>query len=58
LVEHQNQGGEGFLSLGHKTGSYDLMIWASKLSRRFFGLSLKTKRVSICQLRHKTDGRM
>jgi hypothetical protein len=30
LVEPQNQGGEGFLSLGLKTGSSGLVIWASK----------------------------
>jgi hypothetical protein len=31
---------------------------ASKSSRRFLGMCLKIKRVSICRLRHKTDGRM
>jgi hypothetical protein len=30
LVEPENQGGGGFLGLGLKTGSYDLMIWTSK----------------------------
>jgi hypothetical protein len=30
LVKPQNQGGEGFLGLGHKTGSYGLVIWSSK----------------------------
>jgi hypothetical protein len=30
LVEPQNQGGGGFPSLDLKTGSSDLMIWASK----------------------------
>jgi hypothetical protein len=30
LVETQNQGGGGFPSLGLKTGSSDLVIWASK----------------------------
>jgi hypothetical protein len=30
LVEPQNQGGGGFLGLGLKTGSYDLVIWTSK----------------------------
>jgi hypothetical protein len=30
LVEPQNQGGEGFPSLGLKTGSSGLVIWASK----------------------------
>jgi hypothetical protein len=56
LVEPQNQGGGGFLSLGLKTGSSGLVIWASKSPRRFLGLGLKTKQVSICRLRHKTDG--
>jgi hypothetical protein len=31
LVEPQNQGGGGFFGLGLKTGSYGLVIWASKL---------------------------
>jgi hypothetical protein len=56
LVEPQNQGGGGFLGLGLKTGSSDLVIWASKSPRRFLGLGLKTKWASICQLRHKIDG--
>jgi hypothetical protein len=30
LVEPPNQGGGGFFSLGLKTGSYGLLIWASK----------------------------
>jgi hypothetical protein len=30
LVEPQNQGGGGFPSLGLKTGSYGLVIYASK----------------------------
>jgi hypothetical protein len=33
LVEPQNQGGGGFLSLGLKTGSSGLMIWALKSPR-------------------------
>jgi hypothetical protein len=33
LVEPQNQGSGGFPGLGLKTGSYDLVIWASKLLR-------------------------
>jgi hypothetical protein len=45
LVEPQNQGGGGFPSLGLKTGSSSLVIWASKSLRRFLGLGLKTKRV-------------
>jgi hypothetical protein len=57
LVEPQNQGGGGFLSLGLKTGSYGLMICASKSFRRFLDLSLKTKQATVCRLRHKTDGR-
>jgi hypothetical protein len=30
LVEPQNQGGVGFSSLGLKTSSFSLVIWASK----------------------------
>jgi hypothetical protein len=30
LVEPQNKGGGGFPSFGLKTGSFDLVIWASK----------------------------
>jgi hypothetical protein len=56
LVEPQNQGGGGFPSLGLKTGSSGLVIWASKSPRRFLGLGLKTKWASVCRLRHKTDG--
>jgi hypothetical protein len=56
LVEPQNQGGGGFSGLGLKTGSFSLMIWASKSPRRFLGLGLKTKQDLICRLRHKTDG--
>jgi hypothetical protein len=57
LVEPQNQGGGGFPSLGLKTGSSGLVIWASKSPRRFLGLGLKTMQASVCWLRHKTDGR-
>jgi hypothetical protein len=56
LVEPQNQGGGGFSGLGLKTGSSGLVIWASKSPRQFFGLDLKTKRASVCRLRHKIDG--
>jgi hypothetical protein len=56
LVEPQNQCGGGFSGLGLKTGSYGLMIWASKSPRRFLGLGLKTKQVSVCRFCHKTDG--
>jgi hypothetical protein len=40
LVEPQNQGGGGFSDLGLKTGSFGLVIWASKSPRQFFGLCL------------------
>jgi hypothetical protein len=56
LVEPQNQGGGGFPGLGLKTGSFGLVIWASKSSRWFLGLGLKIKWASVCWLRHKTDG--
>jgi hypothetical protein len=56
LVEPQNQGGGGFPGLGHKTGSFGLVIWVSKSPRRFLGLGLKTKWASVCRLLHKTDG--
>jgi hypothetical protein len=55
LVELQNQDGGGFPGLGLKIGSSGLVIWASKLPRRFLSLGLKTKWASICRLRHKTD---
>jgi hypothetical protein len=47
LVEPQTQCDEGFPSLGLKTGSYDLMIWALKSPRRFPGLGLKTGSYSL-----------
>jgi hypothetical protein len=56
LVEPQNQGDGGFPGLSLKTGSFGLVIWASKSPRRFLGLGLKTKQVSVCRLHHKTDG--
>jgi hypothetical protein len=56
LVEPQNQGGGGFPGLGLITDSSGLVIWASKLPRRFLGLGLKTKWVLVCRLRHKTNG--
>jgi hypothetical protein len=56
LVEPQNQGGEGFLGLGIKTGNSSLVIWVSKSPRRFLDLGLKTKQASVCRLRHKTNG--
>jgi hypothetical protein len=43
LIEPQNQGGGGFPGLGLKTGSSDLVIFASKSPRRFLGLCLKIK---------------
>jgi hypothetical protein len=55
LVEPQNQSGGGFFGLGLKTGSFGLVIFASKSSRRFLGLGLKTKQASVCRLRHKTN---
>jgi hypothetical protein len=56
LVESQNQGGGGFPDLSFKTDSSGLVIWASKLLRRFLDLGLKTKWDSVYRLRHKTDG--
>jgi hypothetical protein len=56
LVEPQNQGGGGFFGLGLKTDRFSLVIWVLKLLRQFFGLVLKIKCASVCQLRHKTDG--
>jgi hypothetical protein len=48
----------GFPSLGLKTGSCGLVIWPTKSPRRFFGLGLKTKRVMVHRLCHKTNSRM
>jgi hypothetical protein len=48
----------GFPYLGLKTGSYGLVIWASKSPCQFLGLSIKTKRPIVCRLCHKTDGTM
>jgi hypothetical protein len=56
LVEPQNQGGGGFPCLGLKTGSFGLVISASKSPRWFLGLGLKTNWASVCRLRHKTGG--
>jgi hypothetical protein len=42
--------------LGLKTGSSDLVIWASKSPRQFLGLCLKIKQTSVYRLRHKTNG--
>jgi hypothetical protein len=56
LVELQNQGGGGFPGLGLKTGISGLVIWTSKLLRRFLGLGLKTKRNSVYRLCYKSDG--
>jgi hypothetical protein len=56
LVEPQNQGGGGFPGLCLKTSNCGLVIWATKSSRRFLGLDLKTKQVSVCRLHHKPDG--
>jgi hypothetical protein len=46
----------GFPGLDLKTGSYGLVIWASKSPRRFLGLGLKTMQALVCRLRHKIDG--
>jgi hypothetical protein len=43
LVEPQSQGGGGFPGLGLKTGSFGVVIWASKSPRRCLGLCLKIK---------------
>jgi hypothetical protein len=51
-------GGFRFPDLGLKTSSYGLVIWISKLPRRFLSLDFKTKRVTVCRLHHKTDGMM
>jgi hypothetical protein len=56
LVEPQNQGGGGLPGLGLKTGSFGLVICASKSPRQFLGFGLKTKQASVYRLRHKTDG--
>jgi hypothetical protein len=46
----------GFPSLGLKTGSYGLVIWASKSPQWFLGLALKTMQASVCRLLHKING--
>jgi hypothetical protein len=56
LFEPQNQSGGGFPGLCLKTDSFGLVICASKSPRRFHGLGIKTKWVSVCRLRHKIDG--
>jgi hypothetical protein len=56
LLESQNQGGGGFLSLGLKTGRFGLVIWASKSLRWFLSLGLRTKWTSVCRLYCKIDG--
>jgi hypothetical protein len=43
LVEPQNQGDGGFSSLGLKTDSSGLVIWASKSPQWFLSLGLKSK---------------
>jgi hypothetical protein len=55
LIEPQNQCGGWFSGLGLKTGSFDLVILASKSPRLFLGLGIKTKQASVCRLHHKTD---
>jgi hypothetical protein len=56
LVEPQNQGGGGFSGLGLETGSFDLVIWASKSPRQFLDFGLKSMQASVCWLYHKTYG--
>jgi hypothetical protein len=51
-------GGGWFLGLDLKTDNFSLVIWALKSPQRFLGLGLKIKRDTVCQLRHKADGRM
>jgi hypothetical protein len=48
----------GFSGLGLKTNSCGLVIWPKKSLRWFVGLGLKTMWAMVCQLRHKTNGRM
>jgi hypothetical protein len=55
LAEPQNQCGGGFPGLSLKIDIFGVVIWASKSPRQFFGLGLKTKWASVCQLRRKTD---
>jgi hypothetical protein len=57
LVESQNQC-RRFLDFGLKTDSSCLVIYASKSPRRFLVLGIKIKQATVCQLRHKTDGKM
>jgi hypothetical protein len=45
LLEPQNQDGGGFPGLDLKTGSSDLVIWASKSPRRFLNLVSKSSRL-------------
>jgi hypothetical protein len=48
---------EGFLDWASKSEATVLVILASKSPRRFLGLDLKIKQVTVYWLRHKTDGR-
>jgi hypothetical protein len=57
LVEPQNQCGGGFTDLSLKIDNYDLVICVLKSPQWFLDLGLKTKQATVCQLRHKTDGR-
>jgi hypothetical protein len=47
-----------FPGLGLKTGSYSLVIWASKSPRWFLSLGLKTKWATVCRSRHKINEKM
>jgi hypothetical protein len=56
LVEPQNQGGGWFPGLGLKTGSYGLVIWASKSLRQFLGLGLKPSMLQFVGCATKLTG--
>jgi hypothetical protein len=48
---------DGFSRFDLKTDRYNLVIWASKSSRRFLGLCLKIKQATIYRFCHKTNWR-
>jgi hypothetical protein len=57
-LSHKTKLVEDFFGLGLKTGSYGLVILASKSPRRFLGLGLKIKWATVCRFHHKIDGRV
>jgi hypothetical protein len=57
VVWYQNRW-VGFPGLSIKTGSFGLVICASKSPRQFLDLGLKTKRAIVCWWHHKTGGGM